>query len=196
MKSLFLPLLVGTSLLFSQCAKTPEIAAPKVDYDQKSAEIVQAVSPAVVGDWTLRRVHITAQPRNSGQQELGIVRDTTFENFATLSIQSAPSRHSLPDLRYANFTGFLHYKTKTYPIQFELSASSQRLIYDEGPQAILLFRYNFPDGSHLPEPEEIFLQYNLGLIGDNFYLEVVPGQPNTMTWSDGRHGINKIELVK
>ena len=195
MKPFPLSLLLASSLLCAQCTKTAD-PAPKVDYDQKSAAIVQAVIPAVVGDWTLRRVHITAQSYNSGQKELGIVRDTVFENFATLSIQSAPSRYSSGDPRYPHFTGFLHYRTKTYPIQFELSASPQRLFHDEGPQAVFLFEYNFPVGSHPTEPEERLLQYNLGLIGDHFSLEVVPGQPNTMTWRDGRHGINKIELVK
>ena len=194
MKTFLLALLLGTGALFSQCAKTSE-PAPKVNYDQKSAEIVQAVSPALVGDWTLRRVHITAQPYNVGQRELGIVRDTVFENFATLSIQQAPSGRSIPDPRYAKFTGFLHYRTKTYPIQFELSASPQRLFHDEGPQAFFLFEYNFPVGSHPTEPEEQLLQY-LGLIGENFSLEIVPGQPLAMTWRGLNRGIDKIELVK
>ena len=122
MKSFTMALLLATGALFSQCAKTSE-PAPKVDYDQKSAEIVQAVSPSLVGDWTLRRVHITAQPYNSGQRELGIVRDTTFENFATLSIQAAPSGRSIPDLRYAKFTGLLHYRTKTYPAARQRTAA-------------------------------------------------------------------------
>ncbi|GAA4042643.1 hypothetical protein GCM10022409_30720 [Hymenobacter glaciei] len=188
-------MLLVSGLLFAQCSRTSE-PAPKVDYDQKSAKIVQAVSPVVVGDWTLRRVHITAQPHNSGQRELGIVRDTTFENLATLSIQSAPSRHSSGDPRYAHFTGLLRFRTKTYPIQFELSASPQHLFHDEGPQAVFLFEYNFPVGSHLTEPEEHLLQYNLGLIGDHFSLEVVPGQFNAMTWRGLSRGIDKIELVK
>jgi len=195
MKTLSLPLLLGIGLLFSQCAKNSE-PAPKVDYNQRSIEIVQGVSPSVVGDWTLRRVHIKAQPYNSGQRELGIVRDTIFQDFATLSIQPGPSRRSVVDLRYANFTGFLHYKTKTYPIQFELSASPERLFQDKGAQATFLLEYNFPVGSHPTEPEEQFLQYNLGLIGDNFSLEVAPGQPNAMTWRGGNHGVDKIELVK
>ncbi len=195
MKAFRLSLLLAIGALFSQCAKKSG-PVPKVDYDRRSAEIVQAVSPAVVGDWTLRQVHVTAQPYNSGQRELGIVRDTIFENFATLTIQPAPSGRSIPDPRYAKFTGFLHYRTKTYPIQFELSASPQRLFHDEGPQAVFLFEYNFPVGSHLTEPEEQFLQYNLGLIGDNFSLEMVPSQPNSMIWRGSNRGIDRIELVK
>ena len=195
MKSFTMALLLATGALFSQCAKTSE-PAPKVDYDQKSAEIVQSVSPSVVGDWKLRRVFVKAQSFNPGQRDLGIVRDTIFENFATLSIQAAPSGRSVPDPRYAKFTGFLHYRTKTYPVQFELRASPTRIVEDKGPQAIFLFAYNFPVGSHPVEPEEQLLQYNLGLIGDNFTLEVLPGQPNAMTWRGLNRGIDKIELVK
>lgn len=195
MKNLSLPLLLATSFLFSQCAKKAPEPTPQVDYDQKSAEIVQAVSPLVVGDWTLRRVHFKAQPYNTGQRELGIKRDTVFQDFATLSIQRAPSRYSSGDPRYPHFTGFLRYRTKTYPIQFELSASPQRLFHDEGPQAFFLFEFNFPVGSHPTEPEEQLLQY-LGLMGENFSLEVLPGQLSMMTWKGLNRGIEKIEMVK
>lgn len=195
MKSVSLSLALASSLLFVQCAKTPEEVAPRIDYDQKSAEIVQGVSPAVVGNWTLRRVHIIAQSYNVGQGELGIVRDTVLQDFATLSVQTAPSRSASGVPRYPRFTGSLHYRTKTYPIHFELTASPRRVVQDAGPQAFFLFEYNFPIGSHPTEPEEQLLHY-LGLIGENFTLEVTPGQPNAMTWRGLNRGIDKIELVK
>ena len=87
MKVFVQSLLLAGSLLCCQCAKTPEVApTSKPDYDQKSIEIMQAVSPAVVGDWTLRRVNITAQWHNEGQHEMGIARDTVLQDFATLSV--------------------------------------------------------------------------------------------------------------
>ncbi|MET4075778.1 hypothetical protein [Hymenobacter sp. UYCo722] len=196
MKIFSLALLLASGLLFSQCTKSSEpTPAHKVDYDQKSAEIVQALIPAVVGEWTMRRVHIKAQTHNVGQRELGIVRDTVLQDFATLSIQAAPSRSASGDPRYPHFTGFLHYRTKTYPIQFELSASGERVVENKGPQAFFLFEYNFPVGSHPTEPEEQLLRY-LGLVGENFSLEVVPGQLGIMTWQGLNRGIDKIELVK
>ena len=195
MKTFSLALLLATSVLFSQCTKTSE-PAPKVDYDRKSAEIVQAVSPAVAGDWTLRRVHLKAQPYNVGQRELGIVRDTIFQDFARISIQPAPSPRPTPDARYASFSGLMHFRTKTYPIRFELSASPERLVYDKGPQGTFVIEYNpTTTGSRPTEPEEQFLLY-LGFINENFSLEVVPGQPNNMTWRGLSRGIDKIELVK
>ena len=195
MKILSLPFLLATGLLFSQCGKTSEVA-PKLNYDQKSIEIVQGVAPAVVGEWTLRRVQIVPVFYNVGQRQLGITRDTVFENFATLSIQRAPSRYSSGDPRYPNFAGFLRYKTKTYPIQFDLMASSERVVNDKGPQALLLFEYNFPSGSsHPTEPEEQFLQ-DIGLLRENFSLEIAAGQPRMMIWQGYNRGIGKIEMVK
>lgn len=194
MKAFSLALLLATSGLFSQCAKTSSEVAPKVDYNKKSAEIVQALSPALPGTWQLRRLYIKAQSYNTGQKELGLVRDTVFQDFATLSIQSAPSGRSIPDPRYASFSGLLRFRTKTYPVQFELRASPERLINDNGPQGLFVMHWNFPVGSHRTEPEEDFLQY-LGFINENFSVEVVSGQP-TMIWRGLSRGIDRIELVK
>jgi hypothetical protein len=198
-KPLYPPVLLVTGLLFSQCGKTSEVA-PKVNYDQKSAEIVQGVAPAVVGEWMMRRVHIKAHPFNTGQRTLGVRSDTIFQDFATLSIQRAPSRSSPENTQFANFTGFLRYKTKTYPVQFQLSATPQRLFQDKGPQALLLLGYNFPSGLMRPtEPEEQLLR-DLFLLDAHFELEVLPEQPRLMTWLGASFfpygGIKKIEFVK
>ena len=194
MKAFSLLLLFATGALFSQCAKTSPEVAPKVDYNKKSAEIVQALSPTLPGTWQLRRLYIKAQSYNTGQKELGLVRDTVFQDFATLSIQPAPSGRSIPDPRYASFSGLLRFRTKTYPVQFELRASPERLINDNGPQGLFVMHWNFPVGSHRTEPEEDFLQY-LGFINENFSVEVVSGQP-TMIWRGLSRGIDRIELVK
>lgn len=194
LKSLMLPLLLAIGLLFSQCAKTTELA-PKVNYDQKSAAIVQEISPSMAGEWQLRRVYIKAQHYNTGQKELGLVRDTVFQNFATLSIQSAPSSRSIPDPRYASFSGLLHFRSKAYPVQFEFSASPEHLINDKGPQGTFVIKY-VPAivGTRPTEPEEQFLLY-LGFINENFSVEVVPGQP-AMTWRGLSRGIDEIKLMK
>lgn len=155
MKAFSLPLL-ATVALFAQCAKTSPEVTPKagVNYNQKGADIVQALRPFVPGTWQLRRLYLKAQPHNTGQRELGLVRDTVFQDFATLSIEPAASGRSVPDARYASFSGVLRFRTKTYPVRFEVSASPDRLIYDRGPQGTFLLEYNFPVGSHQTEPEE------------------------------------------
>ena len=198
MKAFYLPLL-ATVALFAQCAKNSPQVAPnaRVDYDQKSADIVRALSPSVPGTWQLRRVYIKAQSYNTGQKELGLVRDTVFQDFATLSLQPAVSCRPVPDPRYACFTGLLHFRTKTFPVRFEVTASPDRLFDDRGPQGTFFLEYNFsfPVGSsHPTEPEEQYLEY-LGFINENFSLEVVSGQP-TMTWRGLSRGLDRIELVK
>jgi hypothetical protein len=42
-----LALPLASALLFAQCAKTPELspAAPKIDYNQRSAENIQGARP-------------------------------------------------------------------------------------------------------------------------------------------------------
>ena len=193
MKAFYFPLL-ATVALFAQCAKTaPEVAPPvRVDHDQKSADIVRALSPSVPGTWQLRRVYLKAQPSNTGQKEL--VRDTVFQDFATLSLQPAGSGRSVPDPRYATFAGLLHFRTKTYPVRFEVTASPDRLLNDRGPQGTFVLAYDFPVGTHPTEPEEQYLEY-LGFINENFSLQVVSGQP-AMTWRGLSRGLDRIELVK
>ncbi|WP_162389422.1 hypothetical protein [Spirosoma endbachense] len=73
-------------------------------------------------------------------------------------------------------------------------ANAEWIVSKKGPQTFFLFEYHFPDGSHLTEPEEAFLQH-VGLIGDNFSLETTVGQP-TMIWRGLNRGIERIELVR
>lgn len=188
-------LFLATGALFCQCHKAPADVAPRVDYDQKSIALVQGVAPAVPGEWALRRLYIKAQPYNTGQKELKLARDTVFQDFATMSIRAVPSTRPAPDLRYASFEATLHFRTKTYPVRFELSASPEGLFNDQGPQAIFMMQYNYSTTSSRPtEPEEQFLQY-LGFMGDNFSLQVTPGQPG-MIWRGLSRGVDRIELQK
>ena len=188
-------LLAGTLLVFAGCASKKEAPAP--DYDQISAAIMTATAPQLLGNWALREVHVTYQTYNAGQHELKIKRDTVYQQLATLTIRRAgQSRSTPPDVRYPDFEGELHYQTKTYPVQFTLRAAPDRIVANKGPQGIFFLDYNFPIGSHPTEPEEHFLQYQLGLLGDNYLLEVSPQQPNSMTWRGLNRGVSQVELVR
>ncbi|WP_035565696.1 hypothetical protein [Hymenobacter sp. IS2118] len=194
MKYAALPLLT-LGLLFSQCATKAPDPTPEPDYDQQSAQLMQAVKPLVAGDWTLRRVFVARQPLNVGQAMIGIKRDTVFQDFATLSITPGPERQPTPDLRYADFEGTLRFRTKTYPVKFQLIANPERVVEGTGPQAYFLLTTNHPIGSRPTEPEERFLEY-IGLVNENFTLEAFPDQPRTITWRGLNRGISRIELVK
>jgi hypothetical protein len=189
-------LLLAAGPLFCQCSKTPaDAVAPQVDYDQKSITLVQGVAPAVPGEWVLRRLYVKAQPYNTGQKELKLARDTVFQDFATMSIRAVPSKRPTPDLRYASFEATLRFRTKTYPVRFELSASPDGLVNEQGPQAVFMMDYNYSTiGSRPTEPEEQFLEY-LGFMRDNFSLHATPGQPN-MVWRGLSRGVDRIELQK
>lgn len=185
-------------LAFASCTSNHEPdPTPAFNYDQASANIITATAPQVTGSWLMRKVYVTHQPYNPGQRELKIRQDTVYQNLATLTVRPVNRSQSVPqDARYAKFEGEITYRTKTYPIQFTLSAAPNRVVNQEGPQAIFLLEYNFPPGSHYTEPEEKFLWYQLSLIGENFSLEIASSQLNSMTWRGANRGINQIDLVK
>jgi hypothetical protein len=196
MRNRFLLYLLPVSLLFSQCSKDKqEDAAPIINYDQASIALMEKLAPQVVGDWELRQVNVKIQSHNWGQKQLGLTRDTVFQNLATMTIRTAAVPRANPrDARYPDFEGSITYKSKTYPIYFKLMANAEYIIRDQGPQAFFLLEYNFPVGTRLREPQEIFLD-NLGLTGDNYSLELVAGQLR-MTWRGLNRGVEKIELHK
>ncbi len=157
---------------------------------------MEEIAPQVEGNWILRQTHVNFQVyKVNNNNKIGLTKDTIFQNLATLTIAKAsPSRFSPPQARYPDFEGSIQYAGKTYPIQFYLIANSEQVGSHKGPHAFFLFGYNFPVGVHTTEAEERFLQ-DIGLIGENFSLEVIEGQ-QMLIWKGLNRGINKIELVK
>lgn len=177
-----------------QCSPDNSVAPPKVDYDQASSQLMKDLAPQIVGQWTLRQVQVKYK-NEYGQNQIKLTKDSIFRNLATLTIvPAAVPRTSPRDLRRGEYDGTIQYRSKTYPVQFNMMANYGWLASKKGPQTFFLFEYRFPDGSHLTEPEEAFLQ-NIGLIGDNFSLETTIGQP-TMIWRGLNRGIERIELVR
>ncbi|MDF7815220.1 hypothetical protein [Hymenobacter sp. YC55] len=194
MKTYFrLPVLL-LGIVFAQCTGTAEVV-PAVDYDQVSQELMQALAPQLVGTWTLRQVHVSFQRGAYYQAQIPIIRDTLFQDLATLTIRPAQTlRKSSPDKRYPEFEGTLLFRSKSYPVYFELRAHPDRVVQQQGPQALFMLETNFPVGSRIMEPEEQFLR-NLGLLGDNYSLDLIDGQP-TMIWRGLSRGVNRVELRK
>lgn len=180
------------SLLWLQC--TPE-AAPKPDYDQLAAQVMADLKPQLIGTWTLRQVRVSPNGPNR-LNRLHLTKDSTFQDLAVMTIVPAAKPRMTPtNPKRGEYDGTIQYKNKTYPIQFDMWPGTR--VYSstqQGPQAFLLFSYRFPDGVHYPEPEEIFLE-NLGLIDENFSLEITAGQP-TMKWVGLNQEIQQIDFVK
>lgn len=187
-------LIILTSFLCSYCTSDSSLK-PKVDFDQASINLMSELAPQLIGTWKMRRVYIKYQPDNYRQKQINLTRDTTFQEFATLIIQPAsPTRTSPKDLRRGEYNGTIQFRNKAYPIQFDLLANSEWIVDKKGPQASFSFSYNFPVGSRLTEPEEDFLN-NVGLIDDNFSLELIEGQ-RTMIWRGYNRGVDRIEMIK
>jgi hypothetical protein len=192
--SLFLLIAVGFGLV--QCTLSgPPPDPPRIDYDKESIKLMSELTPQVAGTWNLRQVQIKRQSFNGPQAQLGILKDTVFQNLATLVLYPATKSRSIPrDYRYAEFEGTIQYSGKTYPVYFYLVANASWVVKKTGPQAFFLFDYNFSDGWHQTEVEERFLS-DLGLVGDNFLLETTINQPR-MIWRGLNRGVSQIDLQK
>jgi hypothetical protein len=190
--SRLLLLMLGVS--FAHCSGTPEVK-PAVDYDQASLHLMQALTPQLSGTWTLRQVQVSFQRGNYYQAQLPLTRDTLFQDLATLTLRPAlVSRRSPVDPRYPEFEGSLVFRTKAYPVYLQLRAHPDRVVQRQGPQALFMLETNFPVGSRHMEPEERFLR-NLGLLGDNYSLDLLDKQA-TMIWQGLSRGVTRVELRK
>lgn len=185
-------LLTSIILSVTVLSCTPQ-AEPKVDYDKISAQMMNDLAPQLVGTWKLSQVHVNPNGPNRINR-LNLRKDSTFRDLATLTIVPADKPRMLPkDPRRGEYDGTIRYGSKTYPIKFDMWAGPQ--VYSgKGPQAFLLFSYRFPDGIHVAEPEEKFLE-DLGLVDENFSLETTLGQP-TMKWVGLNRGIDYIQFIK
>lgn len=189
-----LVLFVLLTLISWRCSPNDSATPAKVDYDQASRDLMNELAPQIVGRWTLRTVQVK-YTNNYGQHQIGLTGDTTFQNLATLTIVPAKTPRSSPvDYRRGEYDGTITYGSKSYPVSFDMLANSEWIYSKKGPQTFFLFYYHFPDGSHLTEREEAFLE-NVGLVGDNFSMETTVGQP-TMIWRGLNRGITRIELVR
>ncbi len=184
--------LLVTSILFSQCS---ENEAPKIDFDKASIQLMRELEPQLVGTWKMQKVQVNYQPDNYYQKKIPLTKDTTFQDFAILTVQPAsPARTSPKDLRRGEYNGTLQFNNKTYPIQFDLLANSEWLIDKKGPLASFTFSFYFPVGLRLTEPEEAFLE-NIGLMYDGYSLELSADQ-KTMIWQGFNRGVERIDLKK
>lgn len=186
--------LVSIAFLFSRCSPN-EGLSPKVNYDQASIELMQEIQPKIVGQWTLRQVNIKYQDSNYFQKQLKITKDTTFVDFATLSIIPTNEPRSSPkDLRRGEYDGTIQFGAKTYPIQFDLGSNAEWIYSKKGPQAFFSLSYKFPVGTRITESEEKYLE-DIGLMGDAFSLELST-DPKKMIWRGLNRGVSRIEMTK
>jgi hypothetical protein len=162
---------------------------PKINYDQASIDLMAELTPQLVGTWNLRQVNLKYHSYNH-QSEIGIRKDTTFQNFGTLTVARSTQQF---DPRKAEFEGTIQFDRKTYPVKFYLVPYLGYLDKRKGPQAFFMFQYNFKVHETIG-PDIHYLEY-LGLVNDNFDMEILPGQKK-MLWRGMNRGLERIELEK
>ncbi|MGF1924620.1 MAG: hypothetical protein ACQUHE_10615 [Bacteroidia bacterium] len=178
-------------LALAGCKEQPEIASEeKIDWNKASVSVMEYMRPRVMGSWTIKSIDISPYPPST--REIGIVRDTTLVNVATMDFTQVKSTGVY--LSSNDVTGVIRFKNRVYPIGFKMLATSDGVYKREGSQVFGLLEYRFPVGSHLTEPEENYLRY-LNLLGSNFEMEV-SADGKTMIWKGLGQAIKSMLLEK
>ena len=183
------------SLILSACKKEQgeELQLnERIDYRKASIQLMDTIRPKLSGIWNMREVHLKVFPPLTN--EIGITKDTTFKDFAVLNITTVDNSSQDFYLEHNDVRALLKFKSKTYPVGFTMMSTPTRIVNKTGPQVFTLFQYRFQDGSHVTENEESYL-WNLGLIGENYSIEISP-DGKTMVWKGLSRAIESIYFVK
>jgi hypothetical protein len=189
-KYFFLLTLVMTSLIMAQCKSTkyvePEVAA-KIDFDKGAVQIMDTLVARLYGSWNLQQVEFDIKYPNP----IGSVkRDTVFTDFAVLEIQNISRTE---DSRYPMCKGQIRFRDQLWPVAFRLLAAPERIVEGKGPQAFTLLDWQFPTGTHVWAPEELFFR-DLGLAGENYSIELQ--KDGTMVWKGLNRDISRINMKR
>jgi hypothetical protein len=195
MRRLFCFLLLAAGLS-TACTRNAD-PAPNPTFDEASIALMRDLTPQLTGTWTLHEVHVQFKPGFSYPGRASFPRDTTMYQFATLSLQPAALPPSAIDPRHPQLEGQLTYQGLAYPVRLRLFATADRVLRQQGPYATFLLEYapRINGGSRPTTPTEEFLQF-VGLLGENFSLELPAGGQPVMIWRGVSHGIEHIELRK
>ncbi|WP_345954742.1 hypothetical protein [Mucilaginibacter sp. PAMB04168] len=175
------------------CNKGKEdVTTRKLDNNETSALIMDGIRPQLTGTWHMKEVAIS--PFAPGTNEVGIYKDTVLKDFANLEITLI--KYETPfDKLYNDVSGSLNYKNKRYEVGFRLLAYNRYLPKKVGPQASALFEFrSVIVGTRPTEPEELNLQH-LGLIGENYNIEI-SADGKTMTWKGQSRSVKNILFTK
>ncbi len=189
-KYFFLLPLVLTSLILAQCKSAknvePELET-KIDFDKGAVQIMDTLVARLHGSWNLQRVEFDIKYPNP----IGSVKmDTVFADFAVLEIQSISRTE---DARYPMCKGQIRFRDQIWPVAFRLLAAPERIVEGKGPQAFTLLDWQFPTGTHVWAPEELFFR-DLGLAGENYSIELQ--KDGTMVWKGLNRNISRINMKR
>ncbi|MBO0933068.1 hypothetical protein [Fibrella aquatilis] len=186
-------LLLTISLGLAQCKQPAPEPAP-VDYKKEAIRVMSALKPQVVGTWVLNRVQINAQRYNMASYGAKLVADTTFQDFATITIQQPLKLWDTPeDPGAPQFSGSIRFRGKTYPLYFRTMAGYERIEKGTGYVALFTLYYNFPNGPLPNDPELRFL--TTVRIEDHYSMEI-GADGKTMLWKAFNNSLTQIDMRK
>ncbi|MDQ6479439.1 hypothetical protein [Dyadobacter sp. LHD-138] len=158
----------------------------RIDFDKAAVQIMDTLTSQLIGRWNLQQVEFHLKYINSTGS---VKKDTVFQNFAILEIQSI----SREILNRPRCKGQITYNGQLWPVRFDLLADAGRMIEKKGPHAFTLFEWDFPVGSRTWKPEEMFIK-NFGLDGENFSIEL--DNNKNMVWKGLNRDIKEIRMKK
>ena len=194
-------LLLAISFFLIQCKSAPE---PQPTLDERATALITVLRPRVTGTWQISTAQIKRRELGYFQVDPGITQDTVLRNLATLTLSPASVNNKRLPKEYGpvlELEGTVAYGGKTYPIYGLLDVGPTRIAGQSGLQGFVLLQYNFTSANFPPgstsrrvEVEEDYL-HGVGLIGDNFSVEVAENQ-RTMTWRGLNRAISSAVLQK
>lgn len=195
MKNILTASIVALFLL-SSCGKevnSPEIQ--EIDFNKASKVLMDSIRPVIRGSWKIKTLIL--KPKNFYANPNDQANDTVLYNFGDLHLNHVNSEGYYE--KNNDVTGNLYFNNKVHAVGFKMHAQSSRITEKKGPQAFALFEFRVAEGTPLPSirpttPEESYLT-EIGLINDNFYIEISK-DGKSMTWTGMNHRTRSVYYEK
>ena len=177
--------LLAMCLCFSHCRQQPIDPTPT----ELTIKFVDELRPQFVGTWQIRQAQVSHKNLVSVYYSTGITKDTLLQDVAILSLQ--PSSKKQTDARILELEGTLQFRANKYPIYAKLWPRQN----DPQSKGTLFLDFAYKESGITLVPQEVDYLQSIGLIGDNFSVETVLGEP-TMTWRGINRAIVSASLYK
>ncbi|GAB4013306.1 hypothetical protein GCM10028808_32000 [Spirosoma migulaei] len=168
--------LLAVCLCFSQCRQQGNAPTPT----ELTIKFVDELRPQLVGTWEIRQAQVSHKNLVPVYYSTGITKDTLLQDVATLNLW--PSSEKQIDGRILELEGTLQFRATEYPIKAKLWPRQN----DPKSKGTLFLNFAYKESGVTLIPQEVDYLQSIGLIGDNFSVETVLGEP-TMTW----RGLNR-----
>jgi hypothetical protein len=172
------------------CAPQEPVLTPT----EQTIKFVDELRPLFVGAWRIEQIQLSAERLKTVYNPLNIRKDTLLQDVATVTIGPAVER-PYGDPRVLKLEGNLTFRTIAFPIRISLSPQQNGGI----TKGTLNLMTNFTEltTTTISPAQSTAIGYlqDVGLLTDNFSVDLVPGQPR-MTWRGLNRGITSVSLSR